>query len=211
MFWKIFYDSCAKIGKSPNAVAKELSISSGAVTSWKQGKVPHHATLLKLANYFNVSVDFLLGNETEQPPVESNAVFLDAKKVYMIPLYESVSAGFGAYATNEIIGYEPCNIPNPADAKDSLCIRVEGDSMFPKIENGDIIQVHKQTSVDSGSVAVVLVDGEEGLVKKVVYDTDYIELHSFNPMYPVMRYEGKDVLRIQVVGLVKKVIKDINL
>ena len=52
---------------------------------------------------------------------------------------------------------------------------------------------------------------DKNKVKKVVYDTDYIELHSFNPMYPVMRYEGKDVLRIQVVGLVKKVIKDINL
>ena len=128
----------------------------------------------------------------------------------MIPLYESVSAGFGAYASSEIVGYEPCNIPNPADAANSLCIRVQGDSMFPFIKNGDIVQVHKQTSVDSGSVAVVLVDGEEGLVKKVVYDTEFIELHSFNPIYPVLRYEGKDVLRIQVVGLVKKVISDLN-
>ena len=177
---------------------------------WQQGKVPHHSTLLKLADYFNVSVDSLLGNESQQPSVESNAVFLDAKRVYMIPLYESVSAGFGAYASSEIVGYEPCSIPNPADAANSLCIRVQGDSMFPFIKNGDIVQVHKQTSVDSGSVAVVLVDGEEGLVKKVVYDTEFIELHSFNPIYPVLRYEGKDVLRIQVVGLVKKVISDLN-
>jgi repressor LexA len=67
--------------------------------------------------------------------------------------------------------------------------------------------VHKQTSVDSGSVAVVLLDGEEGLVKKVLYGEDWIELHSFNPMYPVMRFEGKDVLRLKVVGLVKTVVK----
>jgi repressor LexA len=207
MFWKIFYNSCANIGKSPNAVAKELGISSGAVTSWKQGKVPHHTTLIKLAKYFNVSVGFLLGYDTEEPKAEANAVFLDEKQIYMIPVFESVSAGFGTCASSEIVGYEPCHIHNPFEAAESLCIRVKGDSMFPKIEDGDLIQVHKQTSVDSGSVAVVLLDGEEGLVKKVLYGEDWIELHSFNPMYPVMRFEGKDVLRLKVVGLVKTVVK----
>ena len=68
---------------------------------------------------------------------------------------------------------------------------------------------NKQTSVDSGSVAVVLLDGDEGLVKKVFYGADWIELHSINPMYPPVRFDGPDVMRIQVVGLVKKVIKEI--
>ena len=81
--------------------------------------------------------------------------------------------------------------------------------MFPKIENGDIIQVHRQTSVDSGSIAVVLIDGEDGVVKRVEYGNDWIELHSINPMYPVRRFEGADVLRLRVVGLVKKIIKDV--
>lgn len=210
MFWNIYENLCKQIGKSPNAVAKELNIASGTVTEWKKGnRIPHYATLKKLADYFGVTSDYLLGNKPQPQQVESNAVFLDDKKVYMIPLYESVSAGFGACAINEIVGYEPCHIPNPADAVESLCIRVSGDSMFPKIEDGDIIQVHKQTSVDSGSVAVVLLDGDEGLVKKVVYGDDFIELHSFNPMYPVLRFEGEGVLRIRVVGLVKKVIKNI--
>lgn len=209
MFWDNFVELCKKNNVSPNGLAKKLDISSGSISAWKSGRVPKWQTLQLLAEHFGVSVEDLIA-EDKQPSVESNAIFLDAKRVYMIPLYESVSAGFGAYASSEIVGYEPCNIPNPADAANSLCIRVQGDSMFPFIKNGDIVQVHKQTSVDSGSVAVVLVDGEEGLVKKVVYDTEFIELHSFNPIYPVLRYEGKDVLRIQVVGLVKKVISDLN-
>ena len=59
---------------------------------------------------------------------------------------------------------------------ETICIRVKGDSMSPKIEDGDLIQVHKQSSVDSGDIAVVLLDGSEGLVKKVVYDAEYIQL-----------------------------------
>ncbi len=141
--------------------------------------------------------------------VQEDAVFLDDKKIHLLPLYETVSAGFGVQARDQVVDYMPCYISNASEARESLCIKVTGDSMFPKIENGDIIQVQKQTSVDSGSIAVVLLDGEEGLVKKVVYGDDWIELHSINPMYQTQRFEGQEVLRIQVVGLVRKVIKDI--
>ena len=79
--------------------------------------------------------------------------------------------------------------------------------MYPKIEDGDLIQVHKQDSIDSGEIAVVLLDGEEGLVKKVIYGPTWIELHSINPMYPVQRFEDADVLRLRVVGKVKGVFK----
>ena len=73
MFWKIFIDLCAKNDISPNAVAKKLSISSGAVTRWKNGATPNDVTLKKIANYFNVSVDYLLNDNSESkgsPPGE---------------------------------------------------------------------------------------------------------------------------------------------
>ena len=63
MFWKNFSYLCSKNGVSPNAVAKALNLSSGSVTFWKNGKTPHHPTLLKIADYFNVSVDYLLTGE----------------------------------------------------------------------------------------------------------------------------------------------------
>ena len=65
MFWENFYGLCHSKQMSPNGVAKEIGISSGAITAWKQGKVPHHDTLIKIANYFGVSVDYLLGNEKQ--------------------------------------------------------------------------------------------------------------------------------------------------
>lgn len=76
MFWDNFYSLCCERRKSPNGVARELGFSSGAVTSWKHGKVPHHTTLLKLANYFEVSVDYLLGNTAakEKPSAEGEGL-----------------------------------------------------------------------------------------------------------------------------------------
>jgi transcriptional regulator with XRE-family HTH domain len=73
MFWKIFLELCVGNNISPNALAKELKISSGAVTKWKDGSVPHHSTLLKIANYFNVTVEYLLGEtDTKTPPADAD-------------------------------------------------------------------------------------------------------------------------------------------
>lgn len=135
-----------------------------------------------------------------------SAVYND--NIHMIPVFESVSAGFGAYASSDILEYTPIYIPCQYEADNTICIKVTGDSMYPKIEDGDIIQVYKQDSVDSGSIAVILLDDDEGLVKKVYYGDDWIELHSINPMYPVMRFEKEDVTRLRVVGLVRKIIKN---
>ena len=75
------------------------------------------------------------------------------------------------------------------------------------MEDGDIIVVRKQESVDSGDVAVMLLDGEEGLVKKVIYGETWIELHSFNPEYKTRHFDDAEVERLRVVGKVLKVVK----
>ena len=211
MFWKNFFELCQSQNKSPNSVAADIGLSSGSVSAWKSGRVPKFATLKKVADYFSVSVDYLLA---EDPPARSrdepsNAIFLEQQNIHMIPLYESVSAGFGALAINDVIDYVPIYMTSPIEAAETLCIKVTGDSMYPKIEDGDIIQVHKQDSVDSGSIAVVLLDNDDGLVKKVIYGETWIELHSINPMYKTMRFNGSDVLRVKVLGKVNKIIKNV--
>ena len=74
MFWDVFYKLCRDNGIFPNNVAKEIGVSSGSITLWKKGTVPQGATLQKIASYFNVSVDYLLGNapppEEEKSPAE---------------------------------------------------------------------------------------------------------------------------------------------
>ena len=169
----------------------------------------------KIARILNTTYEYLTDQTDDPKPknkktpeITSNAdIISTGKNIYMIPLFENVSAGFGAYADDHITDYIPMYFSNPSEAKESIFIVVRGDSMYPKIENGDSVLIHKQSSVDSGTIAVVLLDEDEALVKRVVYDNDWIELQSINPMYPPMRFEGADVLRIQVLGAVKMILK----
>ena len=69
-FFPRFEALCREAKTSPNAVAKELGISSGSVTAWKKGAAPRSATLERIADYFAVSCDYLLGKE-EAAPTES--------------------------------------------------------------------------------------------------------------------------------------------
>ncbi len=173
----------------------------------KERDIPR-SMIVKLAEILDVTPAYLMGWDEEKKD-KSNISAIYKKNIRMIPVFESVSAGFGAYADNQILDYCPFIINSEKEAAETIAIRVSGDSMSPKIEDGDIIRVHKQESVDSGSIAVVLLDGEEGLVKKVVYGSDWIELHSINPYYPVRRFDGEEVLRLRVVGLVKGCFRDI--
>ncbi|MBQ7347757.1 MAG: helix-turn-helix domain-containing protein [Clostridia bacterium] len=212
MFWKIFISLCEEKNESPTSVCSSLGFSATMATKWKNGAQPRDTTLKKIANYFGVSVDYLLGKpqEPQNKEIRKEYIELDLQSTYKIPIFESVSAGFGAYASNDITDYTMLYFSSEAEAKETICIKVRGDSMYPKIEDGDLIQVHKQDSVDNGALAVVLVDGEEGLVKNIFYGSNWIELHSTNPMYQPMRFDGSDVLRIRVVGLVTKIIKNVS-
>ena len=66
MFWERFYGLCTRKGIKPNPIAKELGVSTGIISKWKHEKtLPNGETLIKIANYFNCSVDYLLGRETQ--------------------------------------------------------------------------------------------------------------------------------------------------
>lgn len=63
MFYDIFLQLCDEKGVKPTRVALDLGYSKNAATKWKTGSIPSGAALQKLADYFGVSVDYLLGNE----------------------------------------------------------------------------------------------------------------------------------------------------
>ena len=77
MFWENYVRLCSEAGKSPNAVAKELSISSGTVTFWKNGKEPQIGNLMKIADYFGVTVEQLTGETKEETPAPDHVEDMD--------------------------------------------------------------------------------------------------------------------------------------
>lgn len=62
MFWNRFVELCAKKGTTPTAVVKNLKMSASGVTKWKNGSVPNPTTIIKIAEYFDVSPEYLSGN-----------------------------------------------------------------------------------------------------------------------------------------------------
>ena len=201
MFWNNFINLCEQHKKSPNKVATEIGCSSGSITAWKQGRLPRKSTLIQIAEYFGVSIEYLLGNG--KPAIPREAIPISKNDVIKIPVLSSVSAGNGMLAENNIIDYEYADTSDLSECECYFYLKVCGDSMYPIFIEGDYVLVQKQTSVDSGSYAIVLIDDNEGVVKKVVYGENWIELHSINPMYPVRRFENSDMLRLRIVGLVK--------
>lgn len=60
-YYRMYKLLCQKAGKSASAVAGELGLSNSTVTTWKQGTLPRGSTLKKVADYFGVSADYLMG------------------------------------------------------------------------------------------------------------------------------------------------------
>ncbi len=92
-FWTQFESLCLARGEKPTPVVKKLGLPAGSVTSWKNGRVPHHGTLLKIADYFGVSVDYLLGNDTPvAAPASPSPTFTPEEQLVALR-YRSVNPG----------------------------------------------------------------------------------------------------------------------
>lgn len=187
-------------------MAEKLNLNTRTYGSYERGERDVSTALLRnICQVLGVSSDELLETKPARP-FDPNAIILSQDKIHMIPVFGNVAAGFGAYASSDIIEYIPLYIENDFDVADTICITVRGQSMYPKIEDGDKIVVRRQESVDNGRVAVVMI-GEEAVVKRVNFDGERLELTSFNPEYPPRIIEGEELANCRIVGLVQQVIK----
>ena len=90
-FFEIYSELCASKGESANTVAKKLSIASGTVSEWKSGRVPRNTTLKKISQYFEVSVDYLLGKTDQKENPSDNSDLDEAKMREMCAVYSTLS------------------------------------------------------------------------------------------------------------------------
>lgn len=133
--------------------------------------------------------------------------FRPARKGNRIPVLGRVAAGIPIEAVQDIEDYE--DIPASwGDPREYFALKIQGHSMEPRIWDGDVVIARKMPDVDSGSVAVVLVDGEEATVKQIKKSEDGMTLIGWNPaVYPPKFYTWAEVSRlpVQILGIVKEV------
>lgn len=166
-------------------LAKELKIAQGTLSTWETGKYePDNESLKKLADYFNVSVDYLLGRTDTAEPSNVEPANIGSKSI-TINIYGSVPAGTPIESISEIIDTAEIPAEWTRGGKEYFGLKVKGDSMYPKYMDGDIIIVRMQSTCESGQDCVVYVNGYEATLKRVIFLGDGgIQLKPFNPSYP---------------------------
>lgn len=173
--------------------AKHFNIATGTIAMWETGKrAPDFSMLTEIADFFEVTVDYLLGNP-------------EPKKAKKIPVLGYVRAGIPIEAIEEILDYE--EIPEEmTNQGEYFALSVKGDSMEPRIQEGDVVIVRKQPDVESGEVAVVLVNGNDATVKKFVKHENGVSLIAYNPKYEPMFYTCQEVEN-KPVSIIGKVVE----
>lgn len=125
--------------------------------------------------------------------------------VVSIPLLGTVKAGYNWLAEENIVDYITIreNIPN---VNEYFALRITGDSMLPLLSDGDLVIVHSQENIESGQTAVILINGEEATIKKIIKTNEGIELHAMNPYYPIRKFTYEDMknIPIKIIGRVKQ-------
>lgn len=200
-----------ELGLTMLEVAQAIGVSEAAVSRYERGSIKNmrRDRIAKYAQVLKVDPTEFLGLG-EPAPQKPNCQLLDQSHIYMIPVYETVSAGFGAYADDHITGYEPVYLSSEREARETIAITVKGDSMYPKIEEGDLVIVHQQNYFENGDIVVAVLTGaDEGFVKRAFQNSDKLSLESINPSYPPMTFSGTKINEIRIAGVVTKIIKNV--
>lgn len=160
-----------------------LGISRGTIGMYEIDKNdPDTATLLKLAEYFNVSVDYLLCKSDKRNNNILDEAYIPNKTIDL-PIIGMVRAGEPLYAEQNILGYSSIDA-SLVPSGECFYLRVKGDSMnLSNIVEGQLVMIRRQEEIENGQIALVLVDGEDATIKKF-YKTDTVVTlmpHSSNP------------------------------
>lgn len=185
---------------SQKEFGQKIGVAESTVSLYESNKrFPDADTLKKISALFEVSLDYLLGNapaKAAQPKTTGRGV--------RIPVLGRVVAGIPIEAVEEILDYEEIT-PEMAATGDFFALQVRGDSMLPTLKDGDVVIVKKQPTVDSGDIAIVLVNGNDATVKEIKESPAGITLIGHNvAVYTPRFYSNEEIknLPVQVLGKV---------
>lgn len=197
-----------KKGIKEQAICELLNMSTSTLYNWKKGKSKSYFSHLdKIAGFLDVNKEFLLGNIDDPTPItwaEKNGIPL--RNRVMIPVYGAVRAGEGGMVQQELLGYHEAN---NADLTRNFFLVVKGDSMSPYLMDGDYVLIDTEVCVENGDIAVVIINGEEGVIKKVYRNGDTYRLISLNASYPDRVVTSTESTPVYVNGKVTQMYRNI--
>lgn len=184
-------------GLSLQDIAEKLAVNRSSVMRWENGetsriKLP---VIEKLAQILKTTPQYLMGyDEDDQPEVR----FCSAGDACFLPVVKHIYKPEDILQKSNVLYYE---------LAESVCsdgqhfyLLMSGESMEPRVCEGDRILVKKQKRLQDGEVGVFLLDGKEGMIRRY-QKGKFVELHAFNPYYPALSFAPDDS-RLELVGRV---------
>ena len=187
---------------SQTEVSRMLGVTQQAVGKWETGRsTPDPQTVARLAEILDTTADALLG--LQQAPTAAPAVGRNAFSRYtesLVPVVGTVRAGYGALACEEDYGKEYASVKDP---QNYFYLVVKGDSMEPRISDGDLALVHRQSTLENGDLGVLVYGSDgEGTLKKYIQRGNSVILHPFNPAYEELVIKGEELDHLYIAGKV---------
>ena len=190
-----FGERLKKIRKLRNITQLELTQLSGvaqsSISQYESSKTrtPTIDIARKLAEALDVSVDYLLGNTDDPTPPKKIEIKdkINLKEnvvafVGRVPILGRVAAGKPVPAIQEALGW--MDIPAPYKKLGiDFALVIDGDSMSPRLNKGDLALIHMQNDAENGEIAIVIINGNDGVCKQFFKKESSVVLHSINPEY----------------------------
>jgi repressor LexA len=194
------------------SLAGKAGIVTRTLQRWEKGEqVPDGVAITRLARATGVLANWLLTGEGEMylvPSRPDNVYTLPGgsrRRIRMVdlPLIAAVPAGKVATLFHPDYADDYVTVDDVKDPQ-AFALKVKGNSMSPRIEDGDVVIVSPQQEVRSGDICVARVNGEDTL-KKVKLEGTYIHLIPLNPDYDPVTVKKRDVNFLwKVVKLIKE-------
>lgn len=203
-------------GFSQEQLAKVLHVSKSTVAMWETGqRLPSVEKYEEIADYFNVDMDFLYGRTSIKRRAlfdESGSEYVNSKLVtsisrknqgIIINVLGRVAAGIPIDAVTDIIDTEEISL-EMARTGEFFGLQIKGDSMEPKISDGDVVIVRQQNDAESGDIVIATINGDEATCKRIRKYRDGIELVSNNPCYEPMFFSNEEIENkpVRIIGRV---------
>lgn len=186
--------------------AQLMNVDQSTISKWEQDKtIPDIQTLKRLAEFFNVSVDYLLGKDFDKN-IEGLTLNRNTVK---IPVYGTIPAGIPIDMIEDsfIEDYEDISADLLRSGNQYFALKVRGESMMPKFEDGDVLILKQQDDCENGDYCAVSINHTECTFKKVLKKESGITLMPLNPEFEPLFFTNKEVLElpITILGIVKEV------
>ena len=178
-------------------VANAINVGRTTYVKYENGdSEPSHKILLKLAEFYDVSVDYLLEKTNIPNEQKIPNIFPITKKKF--PLLGEIACGQPIFANEARESY----IMSGTDIDADFCLKAVGDSMIgARILDGDIVFIKKLPMVNNGEIAAVII-GDEATLKRVYYKQEQAKLilQAENPKYEPLVFIGEELNNIRILG-----------